>query len=82
MRSVNCSYFIPNVTGQQAYRFFDKIHMRLEAGGAPVAVKLKSVNWSTKVRSSLYNASAKIYPEPLCHVKFNTNPLYFLGPLP
>jgi hypothetical protein len=28
--------------------------MRLDAGGAPVAVKRRSLNWSTEVITSLY----------------------------
>jgi hypothetical protein len=38
----------------QAYCFIGKIHMRLTAGGGPVAVKRRAVNRSTKLRTSLY----------------------------
>jgi hypothetical protein len=48
--SVNCSYFIPNVTGRQAYWFSGNIRMRLSAGGAPVAVKRRVVEPANKVK--------------------------------
>jgi hypothetical protein len=44
---------IPNVIGHQAYWFIGKIRMGLVAGGAPVVVKRRAVNRSTKVRTSL-----------------------------
>jgi hypothetical protein len=34
--SVNCNYFIPNITGQQAYWFIGKICMRLTASSEQV----------------------------------------------
>jgi hypothetical protein len=51
--SVNSNYFIFNVIGQLVYWFMGKIRMRFAAGGAPVAVKHRAVNRSTKVRISL-----------------------------
>jgi hypothetical protein len=53
--SLNCNYFIPNVIAQQAYWFISKICVRLAAGGAPVAVKRRSMTKSTNVRTFLYN---------------------------
>jgi hypothetical protein len=55
--SVNCNDFIPNVIGQQAYWFIGKIHMRLAASSALVTIKCRSMNQSTKVRTSLYMMS-------------------------
>jgi hypothetical protein len=37
--SMNCNYFIPNVTGRQACWFIGKICMRLTASGTLVAMK-------------------------------------------
>jgi hypothetical protein len=45
--------FISNVTGRQARCFIGKIRMRLAARGAAVVVKRKTVNRSTKLRTSL-----------------------------
>jgi hypothetical protein len=50
--SVNCNYFIRNVIGQQESWFIGKIRIRLAAGGAPVAVKRRVVNRSTKISCS------------------------------
>jgi hypothetical protein len=52
--SVNCNYFIPNVTGQQPYWFISKIRMHLTASVAPVTMKCSALNRSTNVRTSLY----------------------------
>jgi hypothetical protein len=54
---VNCNYFIPNDICQQAYWIIGKICMRLAAGDAPVTVKRRALNRSTKVRTSLCNPS-------------------------
>lgn len=54
---MDCIYFIPKVTGQQAYRFIGKNHMRFAAGGAPAAVKRRAENRSTKVRTSIQKGS-------------------------
>jgi hypothetical protein len=51
---VNCNYFILNVIGQVAYWFIGKIRMCLAGDSAPVAVKCRTVNQSTKARPSLY----------------------------
>jgi hypothetical protein len=52
--SMNCKYFIPNVIGLQAYWFIGKIGMYLATSSAPVAVKSRAVNCSTKTRTSLW----------------------------
>jgi hypothetical protein len=45
---------ILNVISQQAHLFIIKIHIRLAASCALVAVKCSAVKWSTKVRTSPY----------------------------
>jgi hypothetical protein len=62
---VSCNYLIPNVIGQQAYSFFSKIHVRLVAGGAPVTVKCRAVNWSTKVGTSAYKDNVETYQKKI-----------------
>jgi hypothetical protein len=52
--SVNCNYFVPNVTGQDAYWFIGKIRLHPAADDAPVAMKRRAVNRSTKIRTSPY----------------------------
>jgi hypothetical protein len=44
---------ILNIIGHQAYWFIGKIHMRLAAGGAPVAIKRRAMNQSTKFKNSV-----------------------------
>jgi hypothetical protein len=44
---------IPNVIGHQACRFIGEIRMRLAASSAPVAVKHRAVNRSTKLKKTL-----------------------------
>jgi hypothetical protein len=39
---------------EKVKRFIGKISMRLAASGAPVAVKRRAVNRSTKLKNSLY----------------------------
>jgi hypothetical protein len=51
---VKCNYFIQKVIDLQAYGFIGKIRIRLEAGGASVAVKRRAMYRSTKVRTLLY----------------------------
>jgi hypothetical protein len=51
---VNRNYFILNIIGQVAYSFIGKIHMCLAADSAPVAMKCRAMNQSTKTRPSLY----------------------------
>jgi hypothetical protein len=48
---------ISNIPAEQLLISSAKFCMRLAAGGAPVAVKRRIVNRSTKVRTSLYNLS-------------------------
>jgi hypothetical protein len=43
-----------NIFGQKAYWFVGKIHIRLAAGGTPVAVMGSDMNRSTKARTFLY----------------------------
>jgi hypothetical protein len=53
LRSVNCSYFIPNIISQQAYWFISKIRICLAAGSALAALKHSTMNQSTKVSTFL-----------------------------
>jgi hypothetical protein len=47
-------FFIPNVISHQACWVIDKIHVRLAAGHALVAVKCRAVNVSSSLKYSLY----------------------------
>jgi hypothetical protein len=59
--------------------------MRLAAGGAPVAVKRRAVNWSTKVRTSLYNYNYEVKEDEMgtaCKTHGGRNPyVVFVGKL-
>jgi hypothetical protein len=52
--SVNCNYLIQEIIGLHLYWFTDKILIRLAGGGAPVAVKRRTVNQSSNARTFLY----------------------------
>jgi hypothetical protein len=80
---VNCNCFIQNVISQQTYWFTGKIRMRREARGAPVAVKRRSVNRPTNVRTALYYLiPSSIFAYKLCITFDYSHNVNFITDLP